>query len=101
MKSISITQLKKMTAKQLVRLVSRHEVQITRYGKPAAIMTPLGPYFSASRLRDIERQWKKCDQKERDSNATDLIRELRAAQKKKSSRRMGKPKKAGTPKKKP
>lgn len=65
MKTISITQMRKMPVKKLVRLISRHEVQITKYGRPQAIMVPVGPYFSASRLRDFERQWKKWDQKER------------------------------------
>jgi hypothetical protein len=80
MKTLSITQLKRMPVKQLERLISRHEVQITRYGQPKAVMVPLGPYFSASKLQDFERQCEKCDQGERDKNIAEIQRELREAQ---------------------
>jgi hypothetical protein len=68
LKPLSITELKKMPVKKLLRLLSCNELEITQYGKPRAIMTPLGPYFSASKLRDIERQLKKCDHEQKDSN---------------------------------
>jgi len=101
LKPLSITELKKMPFKTLLRLLSRYELEITQYGKPRAIMTPMGPYFSTSKLRDIERQLNKCDHEQKDSNAAELFRELRVAQEKEALRRMGKLNDARTPKKRP
>jgi len=78
LKKLSITQLKKIPVDKLIRLVSRQEVQITKYGKPKAVMIPLGPDFSETGLKDLERRWLKWDKEQVDFKAVAPMRDFRA-----------------------
>ena len=77
MKTISITRMKKMPVRQLEKLISRRELQVTRYGKAVAIIQPLGPYFSIERLEDLARQWDGWSTKQKNAASAKLLREMR------------------------